>query len=106
MTVLARSGVLGLALFGLVLANVAGMFLRGISKLRAKANSSRSVYVAGWFAAYMVAILFQSMFSVSLETPMTGIWFWSLLGMALISLPIRTQPTIENLDEISAFPAA
>lgn len=82
MTVLARSGVPGLMLWGLVRG---GWFLM---MFRAYRESGRDGYrdwqrVFLFVTAFSVAFLVDATFDVFLEGPMGGIWFWCLYGFGL-----------------------
>jgi O-antigen ligase len=83
MTVLARSGVPGLVLWLLFLVSVAWMLLRRSLRRGVSANSWDR-RCALWLLVYFVAFLFNSSFDVFLEGPMGGVWFWSIVGMALV----------------------
>lgn len=80
MNILARSGVVGLALWLLFLFSLA---IRFIPHIRRKGYERD---LALWFLAYWVAFLFNASFDVFLEGPMGGVWFWSLIGMMWIYL--------------------
>ncbi|HVE80286.1 MAG TPA: O-antigen ligase family protein [Gemmatimonadaceae bacterium] len=82
MTVLARSGVIGLALWvALQLA-----WLRTVRRARARARVAGDRFWSSLFTfviAYWVAFLVNATFDVYLEGPMGGIWFWTLFGFGL-----------------------
>lgn len=83
MTILARSGAPGLALWVLFLAAFGGMLVARVRKRRANPEPSDG---ALWLLAYWLAFLFNACFDVFLEGPMGGVWFWSLVGMSLVYL--------------------
>lgn len=78
MTVLARSGVPGLALWVAFLAALALWLLRE-AVLSPPSERHRRAFAA-WGLAYLAAFLANSSFDVYLEGPMGGIWFWSVIG--------------------------
>jgi hypothetical protein len=78
MTVLARSGLPGLALFvwfigALLTATVRAVYRRGPGSL-----------ALVWIVGYFIASLVNGCFDVYIENPMGGVWFWSLAGIALV----------------------
>ena len=92
MTVLARMGVPGFALWLAMLAVWMGSL--GAEWLRARrAGRHRWMALFAFLAAYMVAILVNASFDVFLEGPMGGIWFWSIFGLGLAARTIHaTHP--------------
>jgi hypothetical protein len=82
MTVLARSGVVGL---GLWLALLGAWFVRLVRAMRvAKRCNDREWYALFTFLlAYWLALLVNGTFDVYLEGPAGGIWFWSVLGCGI-----------------------
>jgi hypothetical protein len=86
-TILARSGVPGLALW--VSMNAAWFFMMfGQSMVARKAGDERWANVMLWVACYQLAILVDAAFDVALEGPMLGIWFWCLFGFGTASTMI------------------
>jgi hypothetical protein len=94
LTMLARAGVPGLILWGLVqlswVASVLGACLR-----------SRRLGQQHWAAlfmvllAYWIAFMVNASFDVFLEGPMGGIWFWSVYGVGLAAVAIhRRNPEV------------
>lgn len=82
LTVLARMGVPGLALW--VLLQIAF----GVQLLRAFLSSRRSgatmwCRIDAWLFAYWLAMLANTSFDPYLEGPQGGIWFWSVFGLGL-----------------------
>lgn len=96
LTILARSGVPGLGLWLLVQLGWSLGLLSGY--LRSRLNGERKW--AGLFLfllAYWAAFLVNASFDVSLEGPMMGIWFWTIIGVGLAAMWIyKYQP--EALD--------
>jgi hypothetical protein len=79
MTILARAGVPGLALWGALLASWFGMLMRAMWIAR---RHGRTEW-AGLFlfiGCYAMAIVINGTFDVTLEAPMQGVWFWCLFG--------------------------
>jgi O-antigen ligase len=83
MTILARSGVPGLILWALFLISFVWLLLKESITRRRGADAGRREY-AIWILAYLTAFLFNATFDVFLEGPMGGVWFWSIIGMALV----------------------
>ena len=82
LTMLARAGVPGLALWVAILCAWFGMVVRNIVLAR-KRDDSRWANIFIWMACYVVAILIDASFDVALEGPMLGIWFWALFGLGV-----------------------
>ena len=87
MTVLARSGVPGLALWGVTLLAwfTALMNAHIVARLRGE-NQWANLFL--WVGCYALAILIDASFDVALEGPMLGIWFWSLFGFGMASVMV------------------
>ena len=79
MTFLARSGAPGLLLFliliGTVLLNLLLVWRRG-------GRNERKL--ALWLFVYLVAMLVNGSFDVYIANPMGGVWFWSVIGAAMV----------------------
>lgn len=91
LTILARAGVPGFLLWVALL----GTF--GISLLRAHFRARRAgriwwARVDLWLLAYWVAFLVNMSFTVYLEGPQGGIWFWSLMGFGVAALELQRSP--------------
>jgi hypothetical protein len=90
MTVLARSGVPGLALW------VALQLSFGIALLRGYRRAFRSdsafwARIMGWLFVIWLAALVETTFDPYLESPQGGIWFWSVFGLGLAALRLQRQ---------------
>jgi hypothetical protein len=90
LTVLARMGVPGLALW--VLLQVAF----GVSLFWAyvRARQRGAMFWRGvdtWLIAYWLAMLVNASFDVYLEGPQGGIWFWSVFGLGLGAVAIQAN---------------
>jgi hypothetical protein len=91
LTVLARMGVPGLALWVLV------QLAFGICLFRAyrAARRAGAVFwcrIDAWLLAYWLAMLINTSFDPYLEGPQGGIWFWSVIGLGLAAM--RAQRTL------------
>ncbi len=84
MTFLARSGVPGLALFVILIGTVSWNLL---TAWRRSDGEERRLNV--WLLAYLTAMLVNACFDVYVENPMGGVWFWSLVGAAMV---VTAQP--------------
>ncbi|WP_162559878.1 O-antigen ligase family protein [Methylobacterium radiodurans] len=82
MTVLARAGVPGLALWIALLGAWFGMLLHSLLLAR-QAGHGRWAAVFVWITCYGAGILVNASFDVALEGPMSGIWFWSVVGLGI-----------------------
>lgn len=93
MTFLARAGVPGMILWALVLVSWFAMLTRAMLKARARGHE-RWVELFLFVVCYVLAILINASFDVTLEGPMQGIWFWCLFGFGIGSAMIyRAQRT-------------
>lgn len=77
-TVLARSGVVGMVAWLLFLGALLGSVARS-----ATARDSGNKLGALWLLTYLIAALVNATFDVYLEGPQGGIWFWALAGLAM-----------------------
>lgn len=98
MTVLARSGVPGGALWLAFLFMWSGLLLVQLMDARRRGRvawTSIHAFLLAYFAAFMV----NASFDVFLEGPMGGIWFWCLIGVGMAATELyRTSPDL-FLDE-------
>lgn len=82
MTVLARMGVTGLALWiGLQVA-FGTTLLRSVAMARRRGDFFW-LQILVWVLVYWLAMLVNSSFDVYLESPQGGIWFWTIFGLGL-----------------------
>jgi hypothetical protein len=95
LTILARSGVPGALLWGLLLIAFALSLLRAGVRAR-RAGNTFWYAVNIWVLAYWAAFLTNSTFDVFLEGPQGGIAFWALTGFGVAVVLIQ-QP--ERLNE-------
>ena len=87
MTMLARSGVPGLALWAA--ACLAWFAMLGHAMLVARRRNEpgwAGLFI--WVSCYLAAILIDASFDVALEGPMLGIWFWCLFGFGIGSVMV------------------
>lgn len=82
MTILARSGVPGLALWALLQGVFAAGMLRGYLRAR-KSGQEWWARVDAWVLAYWIAFNVNASFDVYLEGPQAGIWFWTWIGFGM-----------------------
>jgi hypothetical protein len=92
MTILARAGVPGFALWGAFLASWLGMMLRTMWIARRRGQTDWAA-LSLFIACYAMAIVINATFDVTLEAPMQGVWFWCLIGFGIGSVMVyRCQP--------------
>jgi O-antigen ligase len=97
MTVLSRSGAIGLALWLVVLIVGFGQILRATALARRSANHADEV-LGVWFLAYLSAILIVALFGVVLEAPHGAVPFFLLLGLGVgWSTDIRQSLSAANV---------
>jgi hypothetical protein len=101
MTLLARAGVPGLAIWILFLlswlATMAAAFID--ARRRRESNWSGLFLLIG---CYAMACIINATFDVALEGPMQGVWFWCLIGFGIGSVMIfhytHRSPVAERSD--------
>jgi hypothetical protein len=89
--ILARTGVPGLLLWILLNAAVGIGLLRAAARARSMGRS-RWVAIDGWLFVAWAAALVNASFDPSLQGPQAGIWFWSMMGLAIVAIEASTQP--------------
>ncbi len=82
LTILARSGVPGLALWVAMLATWFVMLARN-ARAASRCGDLAWARFFQWLACYVIALVVDATFDVALEGPMLGIWFWTLVGLGL-----------------------
>jgi O-Antigen ligase len=82
MTLLARAGVPGLALWLLLLASWFAMLTNAVLTARRRGHT-RWAGLFLFIDCYVMAIIINATFDVALEGPMQGIWFWCLFGFGI-----------------------
>jgi hypothetical protein len=94
LTILARSGVPGIVLWGITQLTFAGLMLRELFRARRRSDYRW----AGLFMVlltYWAALLTNASFDVFIEGPMGGIWLWSIYGIGIASsLIFRRYPQV------------
>ncbi len=85
LTVLARAGVPGMALWLLLQGSLSLGLLRSYFRARRVGDRERAAVIA-WIVAYWTAFTVNGAFDVYLEGPQGGIWFWVVFGMGLTVL--------------------
>ena len=87
-TVLARMGVPGLALWLALMLTFGYQLLKGFVETT-RAGLLHWSGVDGWILVYWLAMCINASFDPYLEGPQGGIWFWSIIGLGIFAL--RTQ---------------
>jgi O-antigen ligase len=90
LTILARTGVPGFALWIVFLLAHGFALLQGARASQLAGDSLRSRLLL-WALAYWLAATINGAFDVYLEGPQGGIWFWSIVGIGLGTLAIPPQ---------------
>ncbi|CCF84309.1 O-antigen polymerase related enzyme [Nitrolancea hollandica Lb] len=91
MTILARMGVPGIALWVLLQGAFGVNLLRAFWRAR-KAGDPFWARVDAWLLVYWLAMIVNTSFDVYLEGPQGGIWFWSIFGLGMAALRLQRQP--------------
>jgi hypothetical protein len=82
MTILARAGIPGAALWGVFLAAWFGALLHATSLAR-RCGQTEWAGLLLFVACYVASCVINASFDVALEAPMQGIWFWCLIGFGI-----------------------
>ena len=82
MTILARSGIVGLVAWLALLVTWSVTLLRAMVDARRRQDRQWSALFA-FLLAYLIALFVNASFDVYLEGPVGGIWFWSVLGVGI-----------------------
>jgi hypothetical protein len=91
-TILARAGVPGLALWLLVLGSWLGMLMNAMVTARRRGQTDWANLFL-FIGCYVIAIIINASFDVALEGPMQGIWFWCLFGFGVGAVMVyRVHP--------------
>lgn len=98
MTVLARMGAPGLALWGVVQLTWLLAMVDAYYKSRRRGDRRWSSLLM-FLMAFWLALLINSSFDVFLEGPMGGIWFWTVYGTGVGSLWIYEKSPVILSDE-------
>jgi hypothetical protein len=89
--ILARGGVVGLALWILVQAAFLWTVVRAARRAHA-AGQTMWVAVFGWLVVYWAAALVNSSFDVYFQGPQGGIWFWAIMGLGIAATRLWMEP--------------
>jgi hypothetical protein len=81
-TILARTGIPGLALWLLTLVSWSATLLINMVRARKKGDDSWADFFILIFC-YALGFLIEGTFDVALEGPVSGIWFWCLFGVGI-----------------------
>ena len=104
LTILARSGVPGFALWALLQLGFAAALVRAtLRAYRRKQDWWARLNV--WILAYWLACVVNGGFDVFLEGPQGGIWFWSIMGFGMAAL-ITQRTTVVDVSTAQRRPAA
>jgi hypothetical protein len=96
MTLLARAGVPGFALWLALLLSWGGMLTKAmfVARLRGEMHWANLFL---WITCYAAAIVINAAFDVTLEGPMQGIWFWCLFGFGIGSVMVYRAQAAERM---------
>jgi hypothetical protein len=96
MTVLARSGVPGLAIWSLL--HITFALAMAVAFFRAR-RERRDWWarVNLWILSFYVAFMVNAAFDVFLEGPQGGVWFWCLIGFGIAALEAQRAKRSESL---------
>jgi O-Antigen ligase len=92
MTILARAGVPGLALWAAFLATWFGTMF-GVTLLTWRRDQLQWASVFLFIACYAMSFVINASFDVALEGPLQGIWFWCLIGLGIGSTMVYRHHT-------------
>ena len=82
MTILARAGVPGLALWFAFLLSWFGVMLRALQTAHQRGQVEWSRLFL-FVTCYVLSVVVNATFDVAIEGPMQGIWFWCLIGFGI-----------------------
>jgi O-antigen ligase len=87
LTILARMGILGFLLWLVMLF----LYFKGLYRIKNSPLSPKLRGTAGWLIGYSSASVINAIFDPSLESPMGGILFWSLIGLGVALSRLSTK---------------
>jgi O-antigen ligase len=87
LTILARMGIPGFLLWIMMLF----FYFLALYRLIKAPLSPKLRGTAGWLIGYSGASVINAIFDPSLESPMGGIWFWSLIGLGVALSRLSTK---------------
>jgi len=88
--ILARTGVPGLLLWLALNAAIGIGLLRAAARARSLGRT-KWVAIDGWLFVGWAAALVNASFDPYLQGPHGGIWFWSMVGLAIVAIEASTQ---------------
>jgi hypothetical protein len=91
LTVLARMGVPGFVLWTVLHGALAIGLARSVITNRRLGHTELAA-AGAWILAYWVAMMVNTSFDPYLEGPQGGIWFWSLVGLAMVVMRLTPKP--------------
>lgn len=92
--ILARAGVPGIVLWVLLNMAIGLGLLRAAARARAMGRT-RWVAIDGWLFVAWAAALVNASFDPYLQGPQGGIWFWSMVGLAIVAIEASKDPGTE-----------
>jgi len=104
LTMLARTGVPGLALWLLTLASWSAMLLVNMVRARAAGDHVWANFFVLIFC-YALSCVIDATFDPALEAPMQGIWFWSLFGVGIAAAMIY-RASLGNIEARATWQAS
>jgi hypothetical protein len=100
MTILARAGVPGLALWIVFLTSWLGMIANAVLTARRRRHGEWSGLFL-FIGCYAMSCVINATFDVALEGPVQGIWFWCLIGFGIGSVMIyRYQMDFPSQEQV------
>jgi hypothetical protein len=103
--ILARMGVPGLVLWLLLNSAIGFGLLLAANRARILGRP-RWVAIDGWLFVAWAAALVNTSFDPYLQGPHGGIWFWAMVGLAIVAIEASTDPAEEEDPEPGAATAA
>ena len=101
MTILARAGVPGLALWILFLVSWGWMVMNAMLTAR-RGGQTEWAGLFLFIFCYVMSIIVDASFDVAIEGPMIGIWFWSLIGFGLGAAMVYRAVPMPSREEFYA----
>jgi hypothetical protein len=100
MTVLARTGVPGLALWGATLFCWFAMLVSTAAEAYRNQERRWADFLL-FLTCYLLAMLIDASFDIALEGPILGFWFWTVFGIGVASAMIyRARPVAFEADSL------
>jgi hypothetical protein len=105
MTMLARSGVPGAALWLGVIISWFGMMIHAMRTARGRGHTEWAGLLI-FVSCYIGSILINASFDPALEGPMQGVWFWSLIGFGIAAVMVYRSQNSGASDAMGNTPVA